>query len=68
MQEEWIAVSTKMIISEARKWVVTYSISDFAGSFFMLQFYEEALWNTKVIVKSFTKCEISNDLDGAQDM
>ena len=32
MQEEWIDVSTKMIISEARKWVVTYRISDFAGT------------------------------------
>jgi hypothetical protein len=34
MQEEWVSVSTKMIISVARKRVVTYSISDFAGTAF----------------------------------
>jgi hypothetical protein len=32
----------------------------------------EVLWRDtakhKVIVKSFTKCEISNDIDGAEDM
>ena len=48
--------------------MVTYSICDFAGTALSYYSFIRGTVKHKVHVKSFTKCEISNDLHGAEDM